>query len=234
MSDNERVKERIRKLLKLAGNNPNEQEAQSALLKAQAMLLEYKIEEHELHAGEEQDVSIIQAVSDETANTAWAMELATILESNFGVVLFWRQWKNRKRPVFFGEEDKATICKVLFEYIVPWLNKKACNYATNMRNKHGIVKGVKQDYIVGFLKGLRDKFQEQVATNESYALVVVVHPQVTKQYEELQKGFKGTVNVPDMYVHGLKEARAAGYLEGKNFNTNLLGGSGDDGKVRLR
>jgi hypothetical protein len=219
--DREKAKDRIRKLLNLAGGNPNENEAEVAILKAQELLLKYKIEESELEDGKAPELNIVKLRCEKDANTAWEMEIATILEANFGVILYYMTGHGRKVPVFFGEDDKAQACKDLYEFIAPWLNKRACNYATMMRNKHGVVKGVKQDFIIGFLRGLREKFKEQTASNESYALVVVVSKEVREEYEDFSKGF-GKVSMPSMVVHGSREAREAGYQEGKNFSTNQL------------
>jgi hypothetical protein len=233
MEAREKAKDKIKKLLTLAGNNPNENEAQSAILKAQQMLLEFKIEEHELEGEKAPEITIIEARCDKASNTAWEMKIAHILEENFGVILFFKTRGNVKTPIFFGEEDKANICKSMYEFIAPWLNKRACNYATKIRNTEGIVKGVKQDFILGFLNGLADKFKEQVATSESYALVVVINPLVKNAYEDRSKDFKkGGVHAPKMTVHGLAEARAAGYQEGKTFSTNAVtGGTRQDAKL---
>lgn len=218
--DREKIQSKIKKLLNLADNNPNREEAESAFLKAQKLLLDYKIEMHEIEGKVE--VKIIEAVSHQAANTPWARELARIFSKNFRTMMFYRSYtKNNRQVVFFGEEDDANIACGMFDYAVVWLNKSACNYATKMRNKHGIVKGVKQDYILGFLKGLNDKFEEQVRANQQYALVVVVPPKVKDEYKKIP--LKSAQLSGRMNVHGSAEARAAGYQAGKGFQTNFIG-----------
>lgn len=218
--DKEKIQSKIKKLLNLAGNNPNKEEAESAFLKAQEMLLQYKIEMHEIEGKPE--VKIIEAVSHQKANTPWARELARIFSENFRTMMFYRSYtKNNRQVVFFGEEEDAKIACGMFDYAVVWLNKSACNYATMMRNKHGIVKGVKQDYILGFLKGIKDKFEEQIRANSQYALVVVVPPKVKEEYKKIP--LKSARLSNNMNVHGSAEARAAGYNAGKSFQTNFIG-----------
>jgi hypothetical protein len=58
--DREKAKDRIRKLLNLAGGNPNENEAEVAILKAQELLLKYKIEESELEDGKAPELNIVK------------------------------------------------------------------------------------------------------------------------------------------------------------------------------
>lgn len=218
--DREKIQARIKKLLNLAGNNPNKEEAQSAFLKAQELLLQYKIEMHELD-GNAEETKIIEAVSHEPSNTPWARSLAHIIAKNFRTMHFLRRVGSvNKVVVFFGEEEDAQVACSMFDYAVVWLNKSACNFATMMRNKHGIVKGVKQDYILGFLKGLSDKFDEQIRANQQYALVVVVPPKVKEEYGKLE--LKKSTFSNNMTTHGSEEARAAGYQAGRSFQTNMI------------
>lgn len=223
--DREQIIDKINKLLKQS-ESPYPEEAQTSLLMAQKLLLRYKIDERELTKEEASKLKIVDAQSGIPANTMWARDLVRIFSKNFGTMVFYRKFKNSTYPVFFGEEEKALICKDLYEHTVIWLNKRACAYATKMRNTRGIVKGVKQDFIVGFLSGLRDKFEEQVNQDSNmYALVVMVDPQVKSAFDRIQLG--GTLKSKSMTVHGLDEARAAGYREGKNFNVERQQRIGD-------
>ena len=220
--DKEKIQAKIKKLLNLAGNNPSSTEAESAFLKAQELLLQYKIEMHEV-TGKTESIKIVEAVSHQSVNTPWARELSIIIAKNFAVMKFNRKIGPSDRvAVFFGEEDDANIACGMYDYAVVWLNKSACNYATKQRNSGGPVKGVKQDFIVGFLKGLKDKFDEQIRANNQYALVVVVPPEVKKAYEGLGLIKLNLSN--SMTTHGSQEARAAGYQAGKGFQTNMIGG----------
>ena len=219
IDEKEKVRNKIRKLLNLSGNNPNAQEAEAAFLKAQELLLQYKIEMHEID-GNYDGIKIIQVPSHESVNTPWARALARIFAENFAVMMFYRRMGTRSNIcVFFGQEEDATIACDMYDYAVVWLNKSACNYATKMRNERRIVKGVKQDYILGFLKGLEDKFNEQVKANAQYALVVVVPPKVKEEYKTLISGkeFNTVTLSGSMSIHGSVEARAAGYQAGKSF-----------------
>ena len=56
MSENrQHIIEKIQKLLRLADNNTNEAECISAALKAQKLIADYNIEDHELQEGHESE-----------------------------------------------------------------------------------------------------------------------------------------------------------------------------------
>lgn len=216
--EKEKITAKIRKLLALATNNNNQEEAQSAMLKAQELLLQYKIEMNEVE--ENKQVKIIESVTKEGCNTPWSRHLAHIIAENFRCMMCYSNYRNSRTVVFFGEEDDSEVACGMYDYAVVWLNKCACNYATKMRNNHGIVKGVKQDYILGFLQGLKDKFAEQVKKNECYALAVIV-PKEVKEYVAQQE-IKSVTLSNSISTHGLQAARQAGYQDGKSFSTNHL------------
>lgn len=217
----EKIIEKIRKLLSLAENNPNPSEAESAMLKAQKLLLQYKIEMKEIK--DTKKVKIIEAVTNCSANTPWARALGGIISDNFRCMFFLGRISKRDRKVvFLGEEDDAIVAQSMYDYAFTWVNKNSSKYATNMRNKYGIVKGVKQDYILGFLSGLKSKFDEQIKSNESYAMVVVTPKEVNDEFQKLK--LKNVQFSNSIQCHGSQQARQAGYNDGRNFSTNMIGG----------
>lgn len=226
----EKIIEKIRKLLSLAENNPNPAEAESAMLKAQELLLQHAIDMADVK--DKPAVKVIQVVSKASANTSWGRSLAYIISKNFRCIEFYRRIsQNDRKVVFLGEEEDAEIACSMYDYAYKWLNKSACNYATRMRNTQGIVKGVKQDYILGFLSGLTSKFNEQIKSNESYAMVVVTPKEVN---DEFQKMKLKTVKLSDsVRCHGSQQALQAGYNDGRNFSTNMIGKSNDKGTQHL-
>lgn len=217
----EKMIEKIKKLISLSENNSNEAEAQSALLKAQELLLQYKIEMKEIK--DTKKVKIIEAVTNCSANTSWARALGGIISDNFRCMFFFRGTSKRDyKLVFMGEEDDAMVAQSMYDYAFTWVNKNSSKYATNMRNKHGIVKGIKQDYILGFISGLKSKFDEQIKSNESYAMVVVPPKEVNDEFQKLK--LKKVQLSNSVQCHGSQQARQAGYNDGRNFSTNMIGG----------
>ena len=224
MEQKEKMQDKIKKLLALSSNNPNPLEAEAAFLKAQKLMLEYKIEEHEL-LGDKKNIEVSRAFCSEPANTPWARSLAQIFAKNFGCMMYYTRLGSKSvYPVFFGEIEEVDTCKSLYDYAVVWLNKRACSYATKKRNDEGIVKGVKQDFILGFLKGLEDKYKEQVDADNRYALMVVVKEEVKDEYKKETAGFQKANFSGRVNTHGSAEARKEGYLAGRTFGTSQIGG----------
>lgn len=219
-----RIKEKIQKLLDLSGNNPNANEAESALLKAQELMARHKIEMNDL--GVKSTVEIVSMISTEPSRSTWKRGLADIISDNFKCMSYLQNYgRGRLHYVFFGDRSDVEVAYDLYEYAVKWLNNSACNYATNQRVKYGIVKGVKQDYILGFLKGLKDKFKEQLSNHVEMALVMVVTQEVKDSYTKMSETFKSMKLSNSINTHGSHEAREAGYLAGKTFgNKQVQGG----------
>ena len=75
-------------------------------------------------------------------------------------------------------------------------------------------RGIKNDYITGFLRGLRDKYKEQVES-KGYALVLVKDDVVVKAVEKkkLKKRLKD-----NLVSSGLPGPFEAGYKDGRSFD----------------
>ncbi len=111
----EKIIEKIRKLLALSENNSNSSEAELAMLKAQELLLQYKIEMNEIK--DTKKVKIIEAVTNCSANTAWARALGGIISDNFRCMFFFRRIsKEDCKLAFMGEEDDAIVAQSMYDY----------------------------------------------------------------------------------------------------------------------
>lgn len=221
----EKIIDRIQKLLSLAGNNPNSNEAEAALLKAQKLMAQYKIDEQRVKdaSTKVETLDITSMMSSEPVRSPWKRYLASIIADNFRCLSYLNnQGQGRIYFMFFGEREDVEVAYAIYEYTVVWLNKRACNYATNLRNTQGIVKGVKQDFIIGFLNGLRDKFNSEKVNDTELALALTVDTQVTTKYNDMAQNFVKMNLSNSINVHGLEDARNDGYEEGRRFSTNAL------------
>ena len=66
MTDMNKIADKIQKLLNLDGNNPNEEEAQAALLKAQALMAQYNVDMESL--GQEEKIKYSLEITKVKAN----------------------------------------------------------------------------------------------------------------------------------------------------------------------
>lgn len=110
MADYEKLIEKITNLLDLAGNNPSENEALAAALKAQELMAKYHIELADL--GHRQDEIVEEpCIAKSSGVSKWKMTLACILAENFCCKTF----LSAGRVVFYGYQQDARIAKEVFE-----------------------------------------------------------------------------------------------------------------------
>ena len=83
MQNEEKIIQTIRKILELSKNNPSEEEAKSAALKAQEMLAKYHIDMREVEAIDLDTVDSIEEVKVNLPAKKWNYKLATIIANNF-------------------------------------------------------------------------------------------------------------------------------------------------------
>jgi len=83
-----------------------------------------------------------------------------------------------------------------------------------VKSQYSTSKGLKNDYLIGFLSGLKDKFKEQVAS-KGYALVLVKDALVIREVDKkhLRKGASSRV-----VMDHSSDARDTGYRDGRAFN----------------
>lgn len=142
------------------------------------------------------------------------------LEKNAGID-FKKDFDNVKEIEAFAIEnnylDQYEIDDLLYKYDNPEIYKMRLIMA--IKDQMGLTvdaTGMKNDYINGFLTGLREKFKEQVQ-KEGWGLIIVKDTDVVEAYNELQKSFtKGSSSTAK--GSGDAHARMSGYKAGKSFN----------------
>ena len=81
--------------------------------------------------------------------------------------------------------QRMQSAKDVFEYAYAFAMKEA-NKAYNKAAKEGVrTKGVYNSYTLGFIHGIKEKFDEQCV-----ALAIVTPPDVNEKFEEITKNFK--------------------------------------------
>jgi ribosomal protein L22 len=113
---------RIKKLLALAGNNPNEQEAKAAMLKAQQLMAEQGLSMTDVDGGATLNKVIDNRTQMEVTKW-WTGQLAVVLGENFRCYVYLETGTRKQRIVFLGKEEDTTIALSVYEYA-----KKAIEY----------------------------------------------------------------------------------------------------------
>lgn len=165
------IMDRIQKLFALAGNNPDKEEAQSALLKAQELMAKYNVTVAPgEHKKEEVFLKSVEKFSRlrKTARNS----LTVIIARAFAVKCLLHEDK----PTFFGYKENVEAAVSSFVFCAKTMNHNA---GKAMRSSTLDNTYVYNSYIIGFLDGLRAKFNEQCK-----ALVIVVPDEVEDKFKK--------------------------------------------------
>lgn len=220
----EQVIEKIQKLLRLA-NSQNENEAQSAMLMAQKLMAQYKIELSQVEDAEI-DHNVVEEEADKKAHsTAWKRQLALLIAKNFQCETYVVGYRSYK-TVFIGKQDNVKICKQVYETAIRFIDfnfgiywRTTGKYKlprdakwlgwTELPVSYSIAQ--KSSYAMGFIYRLKGRFEEQKvkADKEGWGLVLVKDPDVVeyKLNLNLSKSNFTSANTED------SDAYAQGYMD---------------------
>lgn len=215
---NERILEKVRKMLALAGNNPSQEEADSALLMAQRMLAKYNMTISDIEDINDADLKevINEGVTDYAKTPWWHKRLSYIIASNFKCKSYNNKSGGYSRIRFVGFKEDVEVAKEVFNYALEVANKKALQFTRKVRDRGESTAGVRNDYLIGFTDGLEAKFKEQVQSDKCLALAIVIPTEVTNYVESNLTLRKGRTSM--VVQQGNAEAKMEGYNAGKSFN----------------
>jgi hypothetical protein len=221
------IKLKVNKLLSLKNDKTgNANESQSAALMAQKLMLKYDITEKEaLEAGLTQDgIDFIKRskkvykkpLTDYIVLSFLHKRLAMILSSNFRCYTFTESWNKKQRIVFLGIKEDADIAGEVYAFALTAIEHLSENYIDSRTDLFSTErKAVKNDYIIAYLKGLEDKFNEQVRENE-FQLALVKDEIVVVEHDKLSLRSGGRMNYGKTSHDA--DAMSKGYKDGKSFN----------------
>lgn len=177
----EKIIKKIEKLFALAGNNPNEKEAEAALLKAQKLMAEYGIEQSQLTGEKITYATICSKVAPHRINNL----LAEIIAKSFSckVIIIYNH-EGKKILSFFGRTEFAEAANSTFEFVYK-IMVRGGNRATRENGVNPGTKGAAvyyNSYCKGFLLGVKSKTDEQCK-----ALMIVVPTDVEDAFHEKYK-----------------------------------------------
>lgn len=206
MENIEKVMDKIRKLLALANNNPNENEAMAAALKAQKLMAEYNIELDQLEdkPAQREITKEIYLSSDKHEMKKWKIGLASIIAKNFRCQVY---LLNSKDVVFYGYKEDAKIALQVFSFLYETGNKLAVRYYNKCKKEGQETRGLMNTYLAGFRKGVADILEKQCVT-----LMIVTPQEVKDSFEEMSKGWSlanGSIGI-NCYGTAYGDGRQAG------------------------
>lgn len=182
----EKILEKVKKLLALAGNNPSQEEAQAAAAKAQALLAEYNLTLEE--TGNE-DETIDFTYFDTGVDRSWKYDLASVVARNFRCKCLW--W-GRARVGFYGYKHDTEVASQVFEFLFWAIRRNLRKVKKQVKEEKGTAKGVIFSYSQGFIKGVQEVLDAQCT-----ALMVVTPKEVNEAYE----GYCKSSNVKSININ---------------------------------
>lgn len=211
--EQEKVIEKIRKILALSKNNPSQAEAEAAALKAQRLMAEYHISLKDIDISD--DITIAEQGVTVGYGNKWKYRLAKVVARNFCCEHYLH---GKDTIMFYGYETDVEIACNTFKFLFDTGNKLANRYYNKLKKEitgQGYYfdgSGVKNSFLTGYLDGISDVLNKQCV-----ALMIVTAPEVIEGYKERSKGF-ATSHIRNVSTSGMYSgaSRNEGYAAGKN------------------
>ena len=203
----EKIMEKIKKLLALANNNPSEDEAMAAALKAQEMMAKYNIVLDDLDDKPENHEIVKKIwVQDGKHNVKkWKWNLAQIVAKNFRCKVY---AISKTDICFYGYKEDAEIALQVFSFLYNVGNKFAIRHYNKCKKENLPTKGVMNTYLAGFRQGIADVLEKQCV-----ALMIVTPKDVEENFSKIS--FNGQVNA-SVRCYGTTADFNAGRTDGKS------------------
>ena len=175
MNDELKLVGKIKKLLALAGNNPNQEEAKSALLKAQQLMADNNLE---VSIDAEDKIAYGMEIAVTKMNKAFRLTLAVVIANNFRCKSIILGDRDGSPIAFFGHENDAKICKEAFEFAYKTAKKNGDAEYKRRKDAGKETRNVFNSYVTGFIDGIRSSLDAQCV-----ALMVIVPPDVKSEFQ---------------------------------------------------
>lgn len=179
----EKILNKIKNLLDLANNNPNENEAMAAALKAQELMAKYNIDSSAVDTdkSEKEFYHAVYKNSSKHEMKKCKCKLCGIIARNFCCKVYFMG----SDVVFYGFKKDSTIAVEVFKFLYETGNKLAVKYYNKCKKEGKDTKGVMNTYLIGFCDGIADVLDRQCT-----ALMIVTPKEVEESYADLSKGWK--------------------------------------------
>lgn len=200
-----KIADKIQKLLALAGNNPSEQEAKEALLKAQELMAQYNVDMENLPNGK---AIRYELITTKVKAHKWNNTLGSILGDAFACKVIISMGKIS----FFGRSDNAQAVASAMEFAYKVMVKGGNRATRNagLEPGHTGAAHYYNAYVLGFLHGLKQAMDAQTV-----ALAVVVPKDVEDAFHHKYPDIRYTRKSHTKAAYG-EEAYAAGMQDGSS------------------
>lgn len=172
----DKIVQRIKKIMNIAREGTIH-EKEVALYQAQRLMAKHRISELDIRDNEKEEVLEIES-SLNCRKETWK-HLAQVIADNFRCRVFYRAYsKTRVASVFVGYEYDSEVGKEVFESAYQFAELESNAIASFHSRNYGTAVGVRDEYIVGFIEGLKKGFEDQIELTTDYSIMVVVPEEV--------------------------------------------------------
>lgn len=207
MEDKKQIIEKIKKIMALSENNPNQNEAIAAALKAQKLMAKFHIEESEL--GEELTESKIDSmecvVNGKTQK--WRLQLAVVLSKNFRCKIY----LNNGNVTFYGYEEDVKICSEVFYSLYKIGVKLSDKLKRETRKESGTAKGIRNTFCMGYVAGIKSELEKQCT-----ALMIVIPKEVNEEYNKMSMKMNFKYKSTSVKISSDRNVYNKGFQSGKD------------------
>lgn len=227
----EQVKAQLQKLYAMMDENSGASlaEVESATKIARKLMLEYKLSEGDFLKKEAKVIKVYTNIMYTSNTNYWIAELANVIAENYcckavmgySINFFTGRIKKEKSVVFMGFEDDANLCAKIMKYAVDCAMSEFKHIDKRMR-KEGYsfadMTSAHNAWGNGYARGIREVFEEQNKTDESFAVVLITPEEVEEATGKLRKANFNT-NTAYSNARHFDQAAVNGYQKGKEFST---------------
>lgn len=178
MSNTEKMIDKVKKLLELASNNPSEEEAKAALLKANKLIAQYNLD---LSEGTEEKIEYCVLPATHANNNGYRIPLANVIAPSFRC----RTIMVGNTVHFFGRKQDAEACVAVYNYTYRVSRSLAQKLERKAKKEGRSIHGLANSYWTGFVAGIKKELDAQCK-----ALMVVVPDDVHEQFNNRYRGCK--------------------------------------------
>jgi len=212
----EKLLAKIHNLFKLAEGNTNPNETQNAMLKAQQLMAQNGIEQSEVNQLIKPKEVLSEQITESGRLSWWEKQLSLIITKNFRCEIYIKKAKQGGSIVFLGLKDNVQLAKMVYNFSVIAIQNDTVNFVKQYKKYHVVYNvGVKNDFMKGWLRGLDEKYKDQVSKN-GWGLILVKDPLVQKEMSKLHLRKEQASKVNMGNDRGVYDK---GFEKGKNFNS---------------
>lgn len=214
------VLEKIKKLFVMSKRG-TDNEQKIAFMQAQKLMAKHHIDEVEIIDNEKLKVKELRS-SYVVNSDAWLV-LANVIAKNFRCENYINTIRasNKKKEnyvVFVGIEIDVIVAIDLFEKAYDYADYQSKNIVNWYRKHRKSSKGVRDQWLIGFIKGLDKGFEEQINLSSELAIMITIPQEVKEHFGNLV--FNGQATSRKLKGNGDSNLYMAGFENGKNFAYN--------------